>query len=130
MRLPNPVHLWAICSSILLWMSCTQTREVQVRVPVPVPVEIRQVCPVSLPELPQRPQVADPDTCHRAFGSGAICFNPVDAIRLAQLLKTLSGLYADRKACEPLGDGNKIQPSPDMAPGAAGPDGRGSAGGP
>lgn len=38
--------------------------------------------------------------CQKAFGLGAVCFEPGEAVRQAALLGVLVGVYLDRVACD------------------------------
>lgn len=117
MNYSNPWRKWALLSALLwsspLWTACTRTKIVEkpVEVRVPFAVEIHSLCPASLPELPPRPRASPDPRCAELFGTGASCFTPGEVVRLASLLGVLTGLYTDRKSCEPTGHaGNQTKP--------------------
>lgn len=104
---PSSSSIWrklallsATCWLTAPWIACTRTVKEPVEVRVPVPVEIRSLCPLLLPALPERPERADSARCAATFGAGAICYDAAGAVRLAALLDVLVGLYVDRAACE------------------------------
>lgn len=88
--------------STTLLIACTRERIVDrpVQIPVPVVKVIDRKCPASLPPLPERPRRTSSELCNKTFGSGAICYEPVDAVRLGALLTMLTDLYLERAACD------------------------------
>lgn len=62
-------------------------------------------CPLTTPTLSSAPATrADAARCEAAFGPGAVCYDGVNAARLAIDFDALVGLYQARVSCEPSKD--------------------------
>jgi len=57
-------------------------------------------CPVEAAMLPDLPPLAETLRCRQEFGDGSVCYDKVNAWRLAALLTALAETWHAVKACE------------------------------